>query len=82
MKNRLVTSYSLNLMSTIVFKFRLCQIVHMYMTKPERMYINKHCIFQCSKSKTIHGSTTVYITIYLSIIKGVCALISHIGYFS
>jgi len=29
------------------------------MTKPEQMYINKHCIFHCTKSKTIHDSTPV-----------------------
>ena len=34
------------------------------MTKPERMYVNKHCVFHCSKSKTIHGSTPVQIIIY------------------
>jgi hypothetical protein len=26
------------------------------LTEPERMYVNKHCDFNCSKSKTIHGS--------------------------
>ena len=58
-KCQLVTSYSLKLQSTVVFKVRLCQIVNMLMTKPERMYIHKHCIFHCNKSKTIHGSTPV-----------------------
>ena len=23
------------------------------------MYVNKHCVFHCSKSKTIHGGTPV-----------------------
>ena len=27
--------------------------------EPERMYVNKHCVFHCSKSKTIHGDTPV-----------------------
>ena len=43
----------------MTFKIQLCQIVKMYMTKLERMYINKHYIFRCSKSKTIHGSKSV-----------------------
>jgi Sec7-like guanine-nucleotide exchange factor len=34
-----------------------------------------------SKSKTIPGSTPVYIVIYISIAKGLCALITHIDYF-
>jgi hypothetical protein len=48
---------------------------------PERMYVNKHCIFHCSKSKTIPGSTPVQSIIYLSITKGLCTLIAHIDYF-
>jgi len=53
----------------------------MYIVKLERMCINKHCTVHCNKFKSIHGSTPVYIIIYLSIIKGLCALISHIDYF-
>jgi hypothetical protein len=37
------------------------------LTKPERMYVNKHCVFHCSKSKIIHGRTPLQIIIYLSI---------------
>ena len=54
-KSLLVSGYNLKL----DVKFRLFQIVNMYMTKPERMYINKHCIFHCRKPKTIYGSTPV-----------------------
>ena len=28
------------------------------------MYVNKHCVFHCSKSKTIHGGTSVQTIIY------------------
>jgi hypothetical protein len=45
------------------------------------MYVNKHCVFHCSKSKTIHGSASVQIIIYLSITKGLCTLLTHINYF-
>jgi hypothetical protein len=38
------------------------------------MYLNKHCIFHCSKSKTIHGGTSVQTIIYISITKGLCTL--------
>ena len=48
--------------------------------KPERMHVNKHCVFHCSKSKTIHGSTPVQIIIYLSVTKGLCTLITQIDY--
>jgi hypothetical protein len=27
--------------------------------QPERVYANKHCVFHCNKSKTIHGGTPV-----------------------
>jgi hypothetical protein len=37
------------------------------LTKPERMSVYKHCVFHCSNSKSIHGSTPVQILIYLSI---------------
>jgi hypothetical protein len=50
-------------------------------TEPERMYVNKHCVFYCSKSKTIHGGTPVKIIMYISITKGLCTLITHIDYF-
>jgi hypothetical protein len=39
------------------------------------MYLNKHCIFHCSKSKTIHGGTSVQTIIYISITKGLCSMI-------
>ena len=47
------------------------------------MYVNKHCVFHCSKSKTIHGGTPVQTIMYISITKGVCTLtiITHIDYF-
>jgi hypothetical protein len=45
------------------------------------MYLNKHCIFHCSKSKTIHGGTSVQTIIYISITKGLCTLNTHIDYF-
>ena len=45
------------------------------------MYVNKHFVFYCSKSKTIHGGTPVQTIIYISIIKGLCTLITHIDYF-
>jgi hypothetical protein len=47
------------------------------------MYVNKHCVFHCSKSKTIHGGTPVQTIMYISITKGVCTLtvIAHINYF-
>jgi hypothetical protein len=41
--------------------------------------INKHCGFYCSKSKTIHGGTPVQIIVYISITKGLCTLITHLG---
>jgi hypothetical protein len=47
--------------------------------KPELMYVNKHCVFHCSKSKAIHGSTPVQIIIYLSITKGLCTLITQMN---
>ena len=28
------------------------------------MYVNKHCVFHCIKSKTIHGSTPVQYHVY------------------
>jgi hypothetical protein len=34
------------------------------------MYVNKHCVFHCSKSKTIHGGTPVQTIMYISITKG------------
>jgi hypothetical protein len=43
--------------------------------------VNKHCVFHCSKSKTIHGGTPVQNIMYMSITKGVCTLITHINYF-
>ena len=43
--------------------------------------INKHCVFYCSKSKTIHGGTPVQIIVYISITEGLCTLITHIDYF-
>jgi hypothetical protein len=45
------------------------------------MYVNKHCVFHRSKSKTIHGSAPVQIIIYLSNTKGVSTLLTHIDYF-
>jgi hypothetical protein len=47
----------------------------------ERMYVNKQCVFYCSKSKTIHGGTPVQTIMYISITKGLCTLITHISYF-
>ena len=38
------------------------------------MYVNKHCVFHCIKSKTIHGSTPVQTIMYISITKGLCTL--------
>jgi hypothetical protein len=52
-----------------------------WLTEPERMYVNKHCVFHCSKSKTIHGGTPVQTIMYISITKGLCTLITHINYF-
>ena len=46
-----------------------------WLTEPERMNVNKHRVFYCSKSKTIHGG------MYISITKGLCTLITHIDYF-
>jgi hypothetical protein len=42
------------------------------------MYVNKQCVFYCSKSKTIHGGTLVQIIMYINITKGLCTLITHI----
>jgi hypothetical protein len=42
------------------------------------MYVNKHRVFYCSKSKTSHGGTPVQIIMYISITKGLCTLITHI----
>jgi magnesium-transporting ATPase (P-type) len=39
-------------------------------TEPERMYVNKHRAFYCSKSKTIHGGTPVQIIMYINYYKG------------
>jgi hypothetical protein len=39
------------------------------------MYVNKHCVFHCSKSNIIHGGMPVQIIIYLSITKGLYTLI-------
>jgi hypothetical protein len=36
------------------------------------MYVNKHCVFYCSKSKIIHGGTSVQTIMYISITKGLC----------
>ena len=36
------------------------------------MYVNKHCVFYCSKSKTIHGGTPVQTIMHISITKGLC----------
>jgi hypothetical protein len=33
-------------------------------TEPKWTYLNKHCVFHCSKSKTIHGGTSVQTIIY------------------
>jgi hypothetical protein len=41
-----------------------------WLTKPERIYVNKHCVFNCSKSKTINGGTPVQNIMYISITKG------------
>ena len=49
--------------------------------RPERMYVNKHCVFYCSKPKTIHGGTPVQTIMYISITKGLYTLITHIDYF-
>jgi hypothetical protein len=49
--------------------------------EPERIYVNNHCVFHCSKSKTIHGSTPVQTIMYISITKGLCTLITHINMF-
>ena len=48
---------------------------------PARMYVNKHCVFYCNKSKAIHGGTPVQTIMYISITKGLCTLITHIDYF-
>jgi hypothetical protein len=53
----------------------------LWLTEPERMYVNKHCVFYCGKSKTIHGGTPVQTIMYISITKGLCTLITHIDYF-
>ena len=45
------------------------------------MYVNKHRVFHCSKSKAIHGGTPVQTIMYISITKGLCTLIAHIDYF-
>jgi hypothetical protein len=42
-----------------------------------RMYVNKHCVFYCFKSKTIHGGTPVQTIMYISATKGLCTLITH-----
>ena len=52
-----------------------------WLTEPERMNVNKHCVFQSSKSKTIHGGTSVRTIMYISITKGLCTLITHLHYF-
>ena len=44
------------------------------------MYVNKHCVFHCSKFKTIHGSTLVQTIMYISITKDLCTLITYIDY--
>jgi hypothetical protein len=83
-KSQLVTSYSLTFdVDSCLYIPALsnCKHVMMYIVKLERMCINKHCTVHCNKSKSIHGSTPVYIIIYLRIIKGLCALILHIDYF-
>jgi hypothetical protein len=38
------------------------------------MYVNKYCVFHCSKSKTIHGGTPVQTIMYITITKGLCTL--------
>jgi hypothetical protein len=48
---------------------------HKKCLQPERMYVNKHCVFYCSKSKTIHGGTPVQTIMYISITKGLRTLI-------
>ena len=45
------------------------------------MYVNKHRVFYCSKSKTIHGGTRVQAIMYISITKGLSTLITYIDYF-
>ena len=45
------------------------------------MYVDKHCVFYCSKSKTIHGGTPVQNIMYISTTNGLCTLITHIDYF-
>jgi hypothetical protein len=40
------------------------------------MCVNKHCVYYCSKSKTIHGGTPVQTIMYMSITKGLCTLIT------
>jgi hypothetical protein len=45
------------------------------------MYVNKQCVFYCSKSKTIHGGTPAQTIMYISITKGLCTLITYINYF-
>ena len=52
-----------------------------YYSTVERMYVNKHCVFHCSKSKNIHGGTPVQTIMYISITKALCTLIAHIHYF-
>ena len=49
-----------------------------WMAEPERMYVNKHSVFHCSRSKTIHGGTPVQTIMYISITKGVCTIITLI----
>jgi hypothetical protein len=60
---------------------------HIFGTQPEssgwqreRIYASKHCVFHCSKSKTIHGGTPVQTIMYISSTKGLCTLITHIDY--
>jgi hypothetical protein len=44
------------------------------LTEPARMYVNKHCVFYCNKSKAIHGGTPVQTIMYISITKGLCTI--------
>jgi hypothetical protein len=45
------------------------------------MYVNKHCVCYCSKSKAIHDDTPVQTIMYTSIAKRLCTLITHIDNF-
>lgn len=60
-KSQLVTRYSLKPDVSSWLKIPALSNCKLK-TKSERMYINKHCTVHRKKSKSIHGSTPVYIS--------------------